>query len=211
MSDEYSTVAVRLSSKKKERWEEYVDESSEPSLSQLIRVATEKEISRENPLESPTQNASQEPSPEVMQKLEGITNKLQSVDRRLSAIESDRYGDEDLTELATSVYKILPSSIAEIQQAVAQKERADPVNESSTNANFMLEIFDDEEQNSNPETRDITQSTRRPCTGSIDDIATILDADQEAVQLAINRLQSTTHSVYSSESAAGTIHYYKED
>jgi hypothetical protein len=55
------------------------------------------------------------------------------------------------------------------------------------------------------------QSDRRPCTGSIDDIAAILDADEEAVQLAINRLQSTTHSVYSTESAAGTVHYYKED
>lgn len=42
------------------------------------------------------------------------------MDRRLSAIESDRYGDEELTKLATEVYRILPSSIAEIQQAVGE-------------------------------------------------------------------------------------------
>jgi len=213
MSEEYSTVAVRLSRDKKKRWEDYVEESHQPTLSQLIRIATEREIARGNPLESPEEGegGTQEPAPEVIHKLEEISNKLQSMDRRLSAIESDRYGDEDLIKLATEVYQILPSSISEIQQAVAQKEDAFPGEEDEVDIEYMAEAMGAGESEVPSLSRDTSQSSRRPCTGSIDDIAAILDADEEAVQLAINRLQSTTHSVYSTESAAGTIHYYKED
>ena len=206
-------VAVRLSKEKKKRWEDYVEESHQPTLSQLIRIATEREIARGNPLEPPEEgdDDSREPSPEVMHNLEQISNKLQSIDRRLSAIESDRYGDEDLTELATEVYRILPSSVTEIQQAVAQKEGAYPVGEDNSEIEFMAEAMTDNDQEFTPLTSNTGQSNRGPCTGSIDDIAARLDADEEAVQLAITRLQSTTHSVYSVESAAGSVHYYKED
>jgi phenylpropionate dioxygenase-like ring-hydroxylating dioxygenase large terminal subunit len=213
MSQEHEMVAVRLSKEKKKRWVDYVEESHQPTLSQLIRIATEREIARGNPLESPEQgdDDSREPSPEVMHNLEQISNKLQSIDRRLSAIESDRYGDEDLTELATEVYRILPSSITEIQQAVAQTEGAYPVEEDEADVEFMAEAMTDDSQEFTPLTSNTGQSSRGPCTGSVDNIAAILDADEEAVQLAITRLQSTTHSVYSVESAAGTVHYYKED
>lgn len=209
MSQEHEMVAVRLSKKKKEKWEEYVEESHQPTLSQLIRIATEREIARGNPLEPPEQEGSNpnEPAPEVVHKLDEISNKLQSMDRRLSAIESDRYGDEDLTKLATEVFRILPTSISEIQKAVAQKQDIDSGNEADIE--YMAEAMGTSNQNVDPSSRDTSQS--HLCTGSIDDIATLLNADEEAVQLAINRLQSTTHSVYSMESATGTVHYYKED
>jgi hypothetical protein len=213
MSKEYKTVAVRLSKEKKNRWEGYVEESPMTTLSEVLRLAMEKEISREDPITASATNGadSQDPAPEVIHKLDQISNKLQSMDRRLSAIESDRYGDEDLTELATEVYRILPSSISEIQQAVAQKEDAMPGEEVEVDVEYMMEATGDENRTVTPSSSDVTQSSQRLCTGSIEDIATTLDADEEAVQLAINRLQSTTHSVYSVESAAGTIHYYKED
>lgn len=213
MSQEHEMVAVRLSKEKKNRWEDYVEESHQPTLSQLVRIATEREIARGNPLEPPEQgdSTSQEPAPEVVHKLDEISNKLQSMDRRLSAIESDRYGDEDLTKLATEVYRILPSSIAEIQQAVAQKEGAYPVEEDEADVEFMAEAMTDDDQEFTPPSPETSQSSCGPCTGSIDNIAAILDADEEAVQMGIKRLQSTTHSVYSVESAAGTVHYYKED
>jgi hypothetical protein len=213
MSEEYSTLAVRLTKEKKKRWKDYVEESHQPTLSQLIRIATEREIARGNPLEAPEEgeNGTQEPAPEVIHKLEEISNKLQSMDRRLSAIESDRYGDEDLTKLATEVYRTLPSSITEIQRAVAQKEGAYPIEENEANVGFIEEAMADDEEEFTSPSADVSQSSRGPCTGSIEDIVAILDANEEAVQLAITRLQSTTHSVYSVESAAGTIHYYKED
>lgn len=213
MSQEHTTVAARLSKEKKKRWEEYVEKSHQPSLSQLVRLATEREIARGNMLESPDQGESdsREPSPEVLNNLEQISNKLQSIDRRLSAIESDRYGDEDLTELATEVYRILPSSINQIQRAVAQKEGAYPGEENETDIEFMAEAMTDAEQDFTSLNSHTDQSGRGPCTGSIDNIADILDADHEAIQLAITRLRNTTHSVYSVESAAGTLHYYKED
>jgi len=213
MSEEYKTLAVRLSKEKKCRWEDYVEESHQPTLSQLVRIATEREIARGNPLEPPEEGdeSSHEPAPEVIHKLEEISNKLQSMDRRLSAIESDRYGDEDLTKLATEVYRILPSSVSEIQQAVAQKERDTTGDGDKEDIAYMAEAMGDNKEDVAPPTKDATQSGQGPCTGSIGDITAILDADEEAVQLAINRLQSTTHSVYSTESAAGTVHYYKED
>lgn len=209
MSQEHEMVAVRLSKKKKKKWEEYVEESHQPTLSQLIRIATEREIARGNPLEPPEQENSNpnEPAPEVVHKLDEISNKLQSMDRRLSAIESDRYGDEDLTKLATEVFRILPTSISEIQKAVAQKQDIDSGNEADIE--YMSEAMGAGNQDVEPPSRDTSQS--HLCTGSIDNIAALLDADEEAVQLAINRLQSTTHSVYSTESATGTVHYYKED
>ena len=212
MSDEYKTVAVRLSRNKKKRWEDYVEESPMTTLSEVLRLAMEKEISRENPITAPDTSGadSQDPSPEVIHKLDQISNKLQSMDRRLSAIESDRYGDEDLTKLATEVYRILPRSVNEIQQAIAQKESATLGSENQGDIEFMGDAMVDEAEFSLP-SHDRSQSKSGPCTGSIADIAAILDADEEAVQLAINRLQSTTHSVYSVESAAGTVHYYKED
>lgn len=212
MSEEYSTVAVRLGKEKKKRWKDYVEESPMTTLSEVLRLAMEKEIAQDEPITAAATNGadSQEPSPEVIHKLDQISNKLQSMDRRLSAIESDRYGDEDLTEIATEVYRILPTSISEVQQAVALKENAIPGGESSADIEFMGEAMDDDGEFTLP-SEDAGQTGRRPCTGSIADIATTLDADKEAVQLAINRLQSTTHSVYSVESAAGTVHYYKED
>ena len=154
-------LAVRLSKEKKKRWEDYVETSNQPTLSQLVRIATEREIARENPLENGDSD-SREPSPEATDKLEQISHKLQSVDRRLSAIESERYGYEDLTTLASTSQS----------------------NEPSENL---------------------------ACTGSIANIATILDADEEAVQLAIKKLQSATHSVSSTESEAGTTQYYKNN
>ncbi|MFB6102400.1 MAG: hypothetical protein ABEJ73_07510 [Haloplanus sp.] len=191
MSEEHEMVAVRLSKEKKKRWEDYVEESHQPTLSQLVRIATEREIARDNPLKPPEEGGedSREPSPELIPKLDQLANKLQSIDRRLSAIESDRYGDEDLTKLATEVYKILPSSITEIQQAVAQKEGAYPVGGDKADIEFLAEAMADDEQTFTPPSSDTSQSNRGPCTGSIDDITAILDADEEAVQLAINRLQ----------------------
>lgn len=212
MSEEYKTVAVRISKEKKQRWTDYVEESPLATLSEVVRLAMEKEIAREEPLTASAESGadSQEPSPEVIHKLDQISNKLQSMDRRLSAIESDRYGNEDLTKLATEVYRILPRSVNEIQQAIAQKESVTPESENQGDIEFMGEAMDDEGEFTLP-SKDSIPPERRPCTGSIANIATILDADEEAVQLAINRLQSTTHSVYSTESAAGTVHYYKED
>ena len=213
MSQNYQTVGVRISKEKKKKWEEHVEESHQPSLSQLVRVATERQIARGNPLEQPEQagSTSQEPAPEVMHKLEEISNKLQSMDRRLSAIESDRYGDEDLSKLATEIYKILPSSVTEIQRAVAHKEGAFSVETEGSDVEFMLEAMADDEVESTLSSTDTGQNSCRSCTGSIDDIADRLDADEEAVQLAINRLQNDTHAVDETESGTGTIHYYKLD
>ncbi|MFB6186849.1 MAG: hypothetical protein ABEI86_08295, partial [Halobacteriaceae archaeon] len=47
---------------------DYVDESHQTTLSQLIRIATEREIARDNPLKPPEEGGedSQEPSPEVI-------------------------------------------------------------------------------------------------------------------------------------------------
>jgi len=58
MSQEHEMVAVRLSKEKKNRWEDYVEESHQPTLSQLVRIATEREIARGNPLEPPEQGDS---------------------------------------------------------------------------------------------------------------------------------------------------------
>ena len=210
MSDEYEMLAVRLSKEKKKRWEDYVETSNQPTLSQLVRIATEREIARENPLENGDSD-SREPSPEATDKLEQISHKLQSVDRRLSAIESERYGDEDLTTLATEIYRILPSSITEIQSAIAQNENIPPVNESQSNGEYMLEAMGGNKRETASTSQSHERSENLACTGSIANIATILDADEEAVQLAIKRLQSATHSVSSTESEAGTTQYYKNN
>lgn len=213
MDQNYETVGVRISKEKKKKWEEHVEESHQPSLSQLVRVATERQIVRGSPLEPSKQanNTSQEPAPEIIHKLEEISNKLQSMDRRLSAIESDRYGDEDLSKLATEVYRILPASVAEIQKAVAHKQDALPTEKEGSDIEFMLEAMTEGEEEFTPPSTETSQHSRRPCTGSIDDIADRIDADREAVQLAINRLQSDTHSVDEVESASGIVHYYKID
>ena len=211
MSTDNETVAVRVSREKKKRWEDYVEESHQPTLSQLIRIATEREIARGNPLDPPEQGGAeqQEPAPEVMHKLEQISNKLQSLDRRLSAIESDRYGDDDLTELATELFRILPTSIAEIQRAIAEKQELPDTPENQPNAEYLSEALGEDEQSRGQSSGPHDQT--RPNTGSVADLAVILEADEEAVQLAIQRLKSTTHSVHSTGSAEGTTHYYKED
>lgn len=210
MSDEYEMLAVRLSKEKKKRWQDYVEASNQPTLSQLVRIATEREIARENPLEE-GDSESQGPAPEVTDKLEQISHKLQSVDRRLSAIESERYGDEDLTKLATEIYDVLPSSIAEIQSAIAQNKKPSLSNEPQSSEGYMIEAMGGDKQEIASTSQGYEPSENPACTGSIDNLATILDADEEAVQLAIKRLQSATHSVSSTESEAGTTQYYKNN
>lgn len=203
-------VAVRISKEKKKRWKDYVEESNQPTLSQLVRIATEREIARENPLEKGDPK-SKEPAPEVTNKLEQISHKLQSVDRRLSAIESERYGDEDLTTLATEIYRILPNSIAEIQSAIAQNEDTSSVSGPQSSGEYMIEAMGDDSQETASASQSHDPSENLACTGSIANIAAMLDADEEAVQLAVKRLQSTTHSVSSTESEAGTTQYYKNN
>lgn len=210
MSDEYKTVAVRVSRNKKERWEEYTEESHQNTLSQLVRIAVEREIAQEDSLRPPEQRGQNttEPASEVVDKLDEIKSNLRAIDRRLSTLESDRYGDEDITELATSIHSILPSSIAEIQHAVAEKHDIRSVDRDHSQS---VAVHIEGEETENQAFSQSESDLNYPCTGSIEDIARRLDADEEAVYMAIKRLQNTTFSVYSTESGDGTVRYYKEE
>jgi hypothetical protein len=210
MSDEYKTIAVRVSRNKKERWEEYAEESHQNTLSQLVRIAVEREIAQEDSLQPPEQRGQDttEPASEVVDKLNEIKSNLRAIDRRLSTLESDKYGDEDITELATNIHAILPSSIAGIQHAVAEKHDIRSVDQDQSQS---VAVHTGAEGIAGKASNQSDSDLNYPCTGSVEDIARRLDADEEAVYMAIKRLQNTTFSVYSTESGDGTVHYYKED
>lgn len=176
-SEDTGQVNFRVNSQKKDRWKDFADESDYGNLSTFLRRAAEKEIARQEASEGRHQPAhtKTDDSEEILEKLGEVVTKLQSMDRRLSAIEADSYGDEDLKELATRVYKILPTSVEQIQQEQAKK-------------------LDGHQAN----------------TGTIEDLAEQLEADQASVEMAVQRLRNTTHSVYKTERGDGIEHYYKE-
>ncbi|UHQ98122.1 hypothetical protein HYG81_21320 (plasmid) [Natrinema zhouii] len=176
--NEKQQVNFRVNDAKKIGWESFVEKSDYATLSHFLRTAAEKEIAQAEANDGEPQSPYQQDdsSEEILEKLSGITTKLSSMDRRLSAIEANRYGDDDLDELVTRVYQQLPTSIHDIHKAEAKKLEGKPGN-----------------------------------TGSVEDLAQHLDADESAVEMAVQRLRNTTHSICQTESEDEIVHYYKRE
>lgn len=117
-----SQLNLRVNKEKKERWKDFVGDSKYQNVSHFLRHSAESQIAREQQDDSQTKSqVGTESLDKVIERLDEISTKLKSIDRRLSGLEAERYDDEEIKELAPEVFQQLPSSVNEIQQEQADK------------------------------------------------------------------------------------------
>jgi hypothetical protein len=188
--DEANMVQVnfRVSETQREDWKGYAEENGVdyPTFSHFLRKAAQHEVEGRSPTETPRiDSVEAEPSEEVLNKLDGISNQLASVEQRLSMLEENEIGDEEIAELANDIWGILPESELEITLDLKNKGELDEFEAPDVDPDgYTLE-----------------------CSGSVQDIANTLNEDEADVDMAITRLKNDTHSIKEAQ-RMGETHYY---
>ena len=177
---ERTQVNAQLSTDQKARWEQYA-EDQQRSLSQLIRLAVEKEISSENRNRLDSTDELTTHLSQLTEDIQRVEKKLTKIDRRLGSVEQEVKENPEVTALANEVFGVLPETEDEIMEALYQEQQGEPIP---------------------PE--------RRARSGRIEDIAQALDEKEHRVQDALARLQQDTTLVQTTEIADET-RYYKEE
>lgn len=106
MSDK-EQVNVKIDSERKDRWEDYKDQSMEvSSMSDLVRLSVEKELSG---LEGGSgDNSDNAQLGEIASTLKDIQSDIGQLDKRLSRVETSTQENPELDKLANEVFPLLP-------------------------------------------------------------------------------------------------------
>lgn len=141
-------VNLRVGEKQKERWEAYLDKSSEvQSLSDLIRLSVEKEIKGEH-------------QPEVNIDLEGIRDVLEeqtedivtqvsdevrqsegAISREIRKLQTEETDEEEITEIAAVLAEIVKQVSSEIDiPAAIEGDVPDKLIEAATVENYAEKL-----------------------------------------------------------------------
>lgn len=111
---EYTTVSVRVTEEKREKWEEYIPECDAENLSQLVRMSVKHEIDGRVDAPQTPENAIE---PNVMGEVtEGITElqrAVSDVQTRLSGIEEEMEVT-DAMDIQDAVFRALPTPPSDI-------------------------------------------------------------------------------------------------
>lgn len=186
MPEDYAQINFRINPERKEKWEDYVEESPEYRyVSQLIRLAVKQEIDGDN--QSSPSNAVPDG---IDDQLDDIQEQLEEVVTRNIRIEEDVGGirrevtkDPELTELANSVFEVLADS----------KSAVEGYAEQGVGYNFQP-----------------GQIPEGPKPATVGEIATVLNERELRVDEALKKLQQDTYLVASIEEN-GEEYYYKND
>jgi hypothetical protein len=104
-------IHALVSERQHNEWKELTEGDDAPyeSISQLVRVAVQREIADENPAESGSEIPAgfQDTVNEMADTLESVDSRLSSVERRLSRVEVE--SDEDALDLQGKVLNALPT------------------------------------------------------------------------------------------------------
>lgn len=171
-----------LAPEQKERWEEYADDNPEvDSLSHLVRLAVQKEMTGANPRGNDDTSAEvAQRLSEVIEQSREVTNRLQSVEARLNAIEQAVQDDPALTKLANDVFAVLPTD-------------------------DQIDRYDDPSENVPPmEVDEIAY------TGLVADIAALVDAAELDTRKALDKLETDTARLRTRETHDGETRWFKE-
>jgi len=164
---EKKMVNFRVEQSQKRKWDEHVEESNEyTSLSQLIRLAVERQINEPGRNEGGLDAATKDRINELVERSRQTEGKIDRMQDRLETVEKHlQEAPEDIKELAGEVFDVLP-------QKPSDRE--------------IKRLFSDE---TTPVIGDVVES------GKIEDIAGYLDEKEYEVRRAIENLQQDTSLV----------------
>lgn len=172
-------INLQVSQSQRKRWKQYADETHR-SLSDLIRLAVEKEINQD---EQTAEGLSDEAIRQLSTLVEGVERveqKAGDLETRLRSIETEVKDDPSIKALANSVFEVLPDSEEEVMEAEHQDQKAEPVSPST-----------------------------KASSGRVGDIAEALDEPVNRVREALSHLREETTLVQTADWNDGT-RYYKE-
>lgn len=173
-------INLVVSSDKKERWEDYIDESPEYStMADLIRTSVAHEIAdRQN--SGPSEELSIQLA-EVVDGLDEVTDRLINVEKRLRNLENQSIRDPDLDRLTGELFSHLP----DVRPGTRQWEQ-----ELQTRRDQLQAAQAGHE----PDEEGIRRSTKA-WEGTAEDLAIALNESPSIVRQALDQLMSDTHLV----------------
>lgn len=154
-------INAQVSQSQRKRWKEYARETNR-SLSDLIRLAVEKEINQEEQSSTGPDEVTRQLST-VVDTVERIEQKAGDLETRLQSVETEVKDDPNIKALANDVFEVLPDSEEEVMEAQHQDLKGTPTP---------------------PETK--------ASSGHIEDIAATLDEPIHQVRAALDHLQEET-------------------
>lgn len=185
MTEGKERVNAQIDGERKREWEEYADENHH-SVSQLIRLAVEKEIhnaheqaSREATTDDDTQRLLSELADEV----DRFGRRFHDLENRLATIEQAVTERPEVQDLANDVFQVLPIG----RETILGAEHGSGLEEPP-------------EPGESPTVK----------SGLPEDIATALDVEEHEVEDAIDLLRNRTNQIYTAE-IAGKLRYFKEE
>ncbi len=117
---ETTQVNLKLPISQKRDWEQYVDETEEAtSLSHLIRLSVEREISDEHQstFEADTSDLDVQIETETIERrLDSLENIVREISGKIDALETSQLADTDeVQEIADFIYDTIPRRSAEVE------------------------------------------------------------------------------------------------
>lgn len=174
MASEKESVRVNavVSESQRDRWKDHVEESGEySSLSDLIRTGVEREIQGRD---TGSDEAESIQTGEILDKLDELGSRFNSVESRLSSLESESQTDPEIGQLATEVYQILPDMEPGSKEWKGRKQEL--------NQQLSLETEEAKEE-------------YNAWKGTIEGLSNALDAPEYMIEDAIEKLQNDTNRV----------------
>jgi Arc/MetJ-type ribon-helix-helix transcriptional regulator len=179
---ERTQINLVLSEQQKQKWKDNVADNASQyqSLSHLVRVSVEKELSDDPQQEIQIPDELSEFGKHVQQ----LENELDEISTRLETVEAEVKDDPRIKELASEIFRRLPTSVEEIQA--------------------------DEHDLGNRYGSPSHEESATVASGRIEDLASRLDEPELQIREALRLLQEDTAQVYT-ETINGEERYLKEE
>jgi len=184
MVEKSDYVKVAVEPERKERWDRSVsDNPNVGTLSGLVRLAVEREIGGRPESEDMSEDVSEVLS-ELVEENRQLNNRVQAMEARLGTIEQSVQHDPEVQSLKNDVFAVLPT-----------KDQYEDYNDPSVALPAKL-----------PE----DEGGPLAYSGSVADVAALLDSSGLQVQRALDKLQSDTARLQETETHDGELRYFKE-
>lgn len=119
---EYTTVSVRVTNERYERWDDYLSESDAENMSQLVRMSVKHEIDGTADAPQAPENAIEPDSiGEISEGINSLQQAMKDVETRISVIEKE-LEDTNEMDLEDAVFRNLPTPPEKVDDPLTNTE-----------------------------------------------------------------------------------------
>ncbi len=127
MTNEIKQIIFKASKEQKKEWEEEAEEQGFKSFSDFIRTTLTKELAQSSQTDTGASDDVSAQLSELTQTVNKIATQVDDVDSRLDSIEREVRDDPEVKELASDVFRILPTKNEAIESAKGTPSSTDSV------------------------------------------------------------------------------------